>query len=301
MLRTPVCRLQSRLRDSTGPMHAWTRRATLRPVKNDAHSRPSGEAEAPLYDLDVPTPSHGERARTLVAAIATGTLCTLAKEPAGFPYGSFVTFAMAGPDPIFFISEMAEHTKNLRVDPRASLLVAEGGGTDPLANGRVTLLGRARVLAAGAERDTAQAAYLEAHPTAAYYVDYADFGFWRLDVESLRYIGGYGRMSWVPIDEWRRSAPDPIAPHARGIIEHMNADHADAMLSYCHAFSRATDARAATMTGVDRYGFELSAETGGGARPIRLAFSAPIATPADARRELVDFSRRAREALGRSR
>src|SRR5262245_55875703 len=122
-------------------------------MPDDAHARPRDD-EAPLYDPDVPTPTHGERARTLAAAIRTGTLCTLAKEQAGYPYGSFVTFAMDGASPVFFISELAEHTKNLRLDARASLLIAEGGEGDPLARGRVTLLGHARVLDAGAARDS---------------------------------------------------------------------------------------------------------------------------------------------------
>lgn len=266
-------------------------------MTTDAHSRPSGETDAPLYDPNVPTPTHGERARTLVAAISTGTLCTIAREPAGFPYGSFVTFAMDGAAPVFFVSELAEHTKNLRADSRASLLVAEGGEEDPLANGRVTVLGRARPLDSGGERDAARDAYIARHPNAAYYVAYADFAFWRLDVESVRYIGGYGRMSWVAIDHWQRGEPDPIAPHAAAIITHMNADHVDAMVSYCRALTRATDTTKATMTGVDRYGFEMSAETGQGPRPIRLGFSAPIATPDDARREMVALVRRARELL----
>ncbi len=266
-------------------------------MSNDAHLRPQGDGEQPLYDLDVPTPTHGERARTLAAAIPTGTLCTIATDPAGAPYGSLVTFAMDGPAPVFFISELAEHTKNLRVDTRASLLVAESGDGDPLAKGRVTLLGHARALADGRERDVAKDAYLSRHPNAAYYIDYSDFGFWRLDVESVRYIGGYGRMSWVDIADWRAGQPDPIAPHANGIIDHMNADHADAMIAFCRALTRATDTTAATMTGVDRYGFEMSALTGRGPRPIRLAFPEPIATPEDARRAMVALVRRARELL----
>src|SRR3954463_7987833 len=108
----------------------------------DAHSRPSGDVPQPLYELNVPTPTHAERARTLVAQIATGTLCTLAIEPAGYPYGSFVTVAFDKGDPIFLISALAEHTRNLQQDQRASLLVAESGSADPLANGRVTMLGR---------------------------------------------------------------------------------------------------------------------------------------------------------------
>jgi putative heme iron utilization protein len=201
---------------------------------------------------------------------------------------------MDGPNPVFFISELAEHTKNLRGDTRGSLLVAEPGEGDPLARGRVTLLGHCRKLDAGSERDTAKQAYLATHPNAHYYVDYKDFAFWRLDVEAVRYIGGYGRMSWVELEDWRTSEPDPIAPFASGILDHMNADHGDAMVSYCRALTKAADTTAATMTSVDRYGFEMSAQTGRGPRPIRLAFSKEIATPEDARREMVSLAKRAR-------
>ena len=69
----------------------------------DAHARPSGDSSEPLYDVNVPTPTHAERARTLVAGIATGTLCTIAVEPAGYPYGSFVTVAFDGGNPVFRI------------------------------------------------------------------------------------------------------------------------------------------------------------------------------------------------------
>jgi putative heme iron utilization protein len=203
--------------------------------------------------------------------------------------------------PALTVSQLAEHTKNLRQDARASLLVAEGGEEDPLANGRVTMLGSCRLLDAGAERESAESAkraYLEAHPNAEYYIDYKDFGFWRLDVEAVRYIGGYGRMSWVSQVDWADGTPDQVAPHARAIIDHMNADHADALLAYCRAVSKAKNATAATMTGVDRYGFEMSATTDVGPRPIRLAFSQPISSPEEARREMVALVKQAQAELG---
>ena len=78
-------------------------------MTNDAHARPSGDAPEPLYDVNVPTPTHAERARTLVAQIKTGTLCTLAAEPEGYPYGSFVTVAFDDGNPVFLVSTMAEH------------------------------------------------------------------------------------------------------------------------------------------------------------------------------------------------
>ena len=89
-------------------------------MSEDRHARPSSDALEPLYDVDIPTPTHAERARTLVAQISTGTLCTLAIEPEGYPYGSFVTVAFENENPIFLISELAEHTKNLERDPRAN-------------------------------------------------------------------------------------------------------------------------------------------------------------------------------------
>jgi putative heme iron utilization protein len=262
---------------------------------NDAHSRPSGDASEPLYDVSVPTPTHAERARTLVAQISTGTLCTLAIEPAGYPYGSFVTVAFENGDPIFLISALAEHTRNLAQDPRASLLVAERGSAHPLANGRVTMLGPCTRL--GGDVRSARTAFLAAHPNSAYYADFRDFGFWKLHVESVRYIGGYGRMSWIGKAEWQGAEPDPLGPSAAGIIGHMNADHVDAMVLYCKAFSKATEVTSASMTGIDRYGFEMSAKTNAGPRPVRLAFASPVSTAEDARAVLISMLRDARSKL----
>jgi hypothetical protein len=149
-------------------------------MSEDPHARASGSAPEPLYDVNIPTPTHAERARTLVAQTSTGTLCTLALEPEGYPYGSFVTVALDDGNPVFLISELAEHTKNLERDQRSSLLVAESGSEDPLANGRVTMLGLCTRLAG--DGGGARSAFLAAHPNAAYYADFRDFAFWKLRV-----------------------------------------------------------------------------------------------------------------------
>ena len=78
----------------------------------------------------------------------------------------------------------------------------------------------------------------------------------------------------------------------------MNADHADAMVLYCKAFSKATESTSARMTGIDRYGFEMSAKTREGPRPIRLAFTTPVSTPEDARAALISMLNDARSKLG---
>jgi heme iron utilization protein len=246
-----------------------------------------------LYDPNVPTPSHAEQARTLVEKMSTGTLCTLFQEPAGYPYGSFVTYALYQGDPLFFVSALAEHTKNLHGSERASLLVAEAGAGNPLALGRVTLLGDCHRVNENL-RDELKEIFVAKNPPAKFYIDFKDFSFWRLQVTSLRYIGGFGRMSWVQAGDWRNAEPDPIAPGAQAIIEHMNEDHRDTMLLYCRTLSKATDTEDAQLVGVDRYGFEMSALTQEGPRPIRLAFSKPLANAHQVRDEMMALAKRAR-------
>ena len=263
-------------------------------MSNDAHARPEGPSNAAA--LSVAAPSHAERTRTLLAAVSTGTLCTLTRDPAGYPYGSLTTFALAGSEPVFLISELAEHTRNLHADGRASLLVAESRPGDPLANGRVTLLGQCAPVPADA-RLPAREAYLARHPGAAGYADFGDFAFWRLAVSGVRYIGGYGRMSWVDVDAYRDAQPDPVAPDAAAILEHMNADHADALPVYCRAFAGVSNVSGALMTSIDRLGFEMSVQTPEGTRTVRVAFPAPIASKADARSALVALLRDGRSKL----
>lgn len=257
------------------------------------HERPAAEAPAAA----VAAPSHAERARTLLEAASAGTLCTLAREPAGHPYGSLVTFALDEQRPIFLLSELAEHTQNLRGDRRASLLVSENGPGDALANGRVTLLGEC-LPASDAERDSARAAYLERHPSAAGYASFGDFSFWALEVAAVRYIGGYGRMSWVEASAWRAAKPDPIAPDARAILDHMNQDHSDALPLYLRAFTALSDVARVEMSSIDRLGFELSVMSGQGTQTVRLAFHEPITSKNDARKALVALLREARAKLG---
>jgi putative heme iron utilization protein len=92
--------------------------------------------------------------------------------------------------------------------------------------------------------------------------------------------------------------PDPLGPSAADIIAHMNADHADAMVLYCKAFSKATEITSASMTGVDRYGFDMSAMTAKGPRPVRLAFAKPVSTPEEVRAALISMVKDAKSRLG---
>ena len=223
-----------------------------------------------------------------------GTLATHSAHHAGFPFASVMPYALdAGASPLFLISSMAIHTQNLTADPRASLLVMQSGtDSDPLGSPRATLLGTvARIEAT----DEVRALYLERQPSAKYWIDFSDFAFFRLDVTAVYFVGGFGVMGWVQADDYRAAEPDPLAPFAAGILEHMNADHAGALREITRHFA-ALDAEEAAMVSVDRLGFVVRARTAEGMKGARIQFPEEVRTGEDARRVLVAMTREARGA-----
>jgi putative heme iron utilization protein len=224
-------------------------------------------------------------------------LSTVALDPAGYPFGSVATYAIdAAGRPIVFVSTMAEHTRNAAADRRASLIVTEPfpEGSDPLAAGRVTLIGDL-LQVGGDERAVVRDIYLAANPASAYYIDFGDFSFWRLEVGSVRYVGGYGRMSWVEAADYAAAEADPLAGEAAaGILEHMNADHADSLVLMAQVLGGRADATEAVMTAVDRYGFDVIVGGPNGRAALRLGFDGAVATPAAVRPAMIGLVERAR-------
>jgi heme iron utilization protein len=246
-------------------------------------------------------PSHAEQCRTIASAARSASLSTITRDPAGFPFGSLVTIAVDNRGrPLLLLSQLAEHTQNLNHDANASILIADKvpPESSPLRHGRVTLLGPCRSVP-DPERDEANTIFLAAHPDAAQYASFKDFSYYRLEPIALRYVGGFGRMSWVSVDEYVAAEPDPLAPHVNGILEHMNTDHADAVLTYARAFAGIMDSGSARMTGVDRYGFDLTIDTPGGGTNARIAFDTPVRTTEEVRIALVKLVKAARKALER--
>ncbi len=240
-----------------------------------------GQSGPPIAGDPSTFPPDAELARTLAQAQTRATLSTCTAD--GYPYGSAVSYAVDDEGaPILLVSEMAEHTVNARGDERVSLLVAADTpeGADPLSTARMTLLGRLRLLDEPGECRTR---YLDVHPYAAYYADFTDFGFWRLEVERCRYVGGFGHMSWVGGDAYGSAAVDPVAPAAEAIVAHMNDDHADANLLYVRVLAGLDDATEATMVGIDRHGVTLRATTPAAPRLARVGFPKPLESADDAR------------------
>lgn len=261
-------------------------------------NRHAGPPRSPDDPPAPPEPTYPERARTLVHVADTGSIATLSRRHPGHPFASVMPYATdTHGRPILLISEMAMHTQNLRADPRASLLVTQPDAVDSLASGRVTLLGEARTLD-GAERAAAREAYLARHQNARYWVDFEDFAFWLIELRDVYFVGGFAAMDWVDAASYQVARPDPLADVAPGILDHMNRDHADALVTYARAAGEAADE--ARMIGVDRLGFKLRLTAGDRRWSARIAFPREVTTADDTRRVLIEMLRdaRAREERG---
>jgi len=260
-------------------------------------SRKHAGAGAASDQPAVPEPSFAERARTLVYLARIGSLSTLSRKQPGFPFGSVMPYGLDDHGrPLFLISTMAMHTQNLQADPRASLLVTQNDvGGEPLGASRVTLVGNVLPLP---EPEVAEARklYLARYANSKYWVDYEDFSFYRLDAVDVYYVGGFGVMGWVSAAEYDRARPDPLADSMSEIIQHMNADHKDALILLARVSAR-IEAQEATMTAVDRLGFHARLKTQDGIKGARIAFLREVSNPAETREVLVEMVRQARSAV----
>lgn len=134
-------------------------------------------------------------ARTARLLIAAADRAVLATSQAGWPYASLVLPALdAGGTPLLLLSDLAEHAKNLKADPRCSLLF---DGTarleDPLTGPRVTVMGEARPIA-GADL---LARFVARHPSAGLYAGFGDFRLYRMTVTRAHLVAGFGRIHWI--------------------------------------------------------------------------------------------------------
>jgi putative heme iron utilization protein len=187
------------------------------------------------------------------------------------------------------------HTQNLQADPRSSLLVTQPDASgDPLGASRATLIGNVLPIPEP-EVASARKLYLARYANSKNWVDFQDFSFYRMEVKDVYYVGGFGVMGWVSAPEYYLGQPDPLADAAADIIQHMNADHGDALALLARAFA-GIESQEAAMTSVDRLGFQVRLKTPDGPRGARIAFLREVGSPAEARSVLIDMVARARQS-----
>jgi heme iron utilization protein len=241
--------------------------------------------------------SPAEEARTLVSSMTVGYLATVGED--GQPWCSLVVYGpTAEGNPVLLVSTMAEHGRNLIHDPRASLALNDPSVPgDPLDRPRITLAGRA-VQPAGERRQEALDAHVAAIPAAMLYAGWDDFTLWLLEVQRVRWVGGFALMDSVSAEDYRAAEPDPTQPVAAKAVARLNKDHSDALLAIARELGGARGAVSAVCTGIDRYGIDLSCTGAGQSAAARVVFDQPLQKAADVRPATAQLAERARALAG---
>ncbi len=235
----------------------------------------------------------GAEARRLIRGRDRATLATGLD---GWPYASLVITACdLDGTPLLLLSDLAQHTANLRRDPRVSLLFDDTGTyPDPLAGPRLTVLGRAEPVADPAGDSRLSARFVARHPSSAAYAGFGDFHLYRVAIERGHFVAGFGRIGWIDGADLRTDADTgALADAEAGIIEHMNDDHADAVSLYAERLLRRPGI-GWRLTGIDPEGADLRRPTELGGEIARLDFPAPVLTPDAARAVFIELAAAAR-------
>jgi putative heme iron utilization protein len=228
-----------------------------------------------------------EEARKFLRKTRSAVLSTHSARVPGYPFGSIAPFVLDHDgNPLILISTIAEHTKNIAANPHVSLIAFDPSATDMQAGARLTMVGDAVV--SDKQDEALRARYLRYLPQAAEYFDMHDFLFHRVEIKQARYIGGFGKIHWIPGDELRPQ-PNSLATQEGAILDHMNADHADSLRAYCRHWHDASPENV-QMLGIDADGFDVRAD----GRTLRFSFDAPVVDALSARAALVAMSRAAK-------
>lgn len=231
-------------------------------------------------------------AKQLLRTTRAGALATIDRNT-GYPFSSLINVATdVDGSPLILVSRLSTHTANIETDPRASVLLAATGKGDPLAHPRLTVLGTfANVGRNTPEGARVQRRFLSRHSKSRLYAGFGDFTFWRLHVVSAHLNGGFGRAADLTASDIITNVEDAaeIIEIEESAVEHMNADHSDAVRLYATKLLGEADG-IWQVSGVDPDGLDLVL----GDRTARMPFAERITNGLALRKTLAEWGARAR-------
>jgi putative heme iron utilization protein len=198
--------------------------------------------------------------------------------------------------PILLISDLADHTRHIKADSRVSLLVTEADlirsdNTDAAIQtdtARLTVFGHAYRVTNTDDVNRVRQRYLQTHPEAGQYASFGDFAFYRIDIEAVYWVGGFGKQRRLAGDKFIPADITALMAAHDGIVAHMNADHIDALCDIVGHFTTADPQAGWRMQSIDCDGMVLVTSSSDIA-PLRIDFPTPTETPAEARNILVEM------------
>jgi putative heme iron utilization protein len=215
--------------------------------------------------------SNASEARCLLREHQYGALSTISKKLAGFPFGSITPYLTDHDgNLLIYISELAEHTKNIAHDPRVSLITHNQSSPEIQMQGRVTVTGNAHRLA---DQQQPAARYLHHFPEAAELM-MLDFAFYRIKPVAIRYIGGVGRIHWINMESYVVNNTAEFAEQEETLLSKINTQQQSTvcrLLKQCHGIET-NNTRA---IGLDCDGLTIIASE----QVLRLNFASTVSDP----------------------
>lgn len=188
----------------------------------------------------------------------------------GYPYGSYIDFAPdASGHPIFSLSPLAIHTRNILANPRCSLLV-QNPGWSGLANARVTIFGDVYPLNAE-QQERAHNYFMVKHQQAASH-QWRNFDYFRMEaISDIYFIGGFGTVAWVDVKAYESAEPDVIAKHgSEQTLKDLNNMFSEHLRKVLSAEAGVDDA---AFISIDSKGMDVRVRQGAQYNVQRLSFS----------------------------
>ncbi|BAF07805.1 uncharacterized LOC4328299 [Oryza sativa Japonica Group] len=220
---------------------------------------------------DLPPPARA--VRNLMEQARFAHLCTVMSRMhhrrAGYPFGSLVDFA---PDPmghpIFSLSPLAIHTRNLLEDPRCTVVVQVPGWSG-LSNARVTIFGDVVPLPADLQEWAHQQYVLKHQQWASH--QWGNFYYYKMQtISDIYFIGGFGTVAWLDVKEYEALKPDKIATDGgEQSLKELNAMYSKPLKELLSTEIEVDDA---ALISIDSKGIDIRVRQGAQFNIQRIAF-----------------------------
>ncbi|RKZ96532.1 MAG: hypothetical protein DRQ46_06980 [Gammaproteobacteria bacterium] len=125
-----------------------------------------------------------------------GVLSTHSQTELGYPFGSITPYIISDQGEIvIFISHLAEHTNNIKANPKVSITIFDpADAANPGAGARITCLANAEP---AQNEIQLREDYLAQFPEAEITLDLPGFHFYLLKLTRIRLVAGFGRVKWL--------------------------------------------------------------------------------------------------------
>ena len=233
--------------------------------------------------------NHEKEATAFYRSDKIAILSTISKQHNGYPFGSFVTYVSGWDRTIFlYLSDLADHTKNLKKDHRSCITIYKKNNSGDVQNSaRLTLIGDLKKVQ-DSIYEACKERFHNFFPESKAYEQMHDFNFYQISITQARWIGGFGKISWLDSKNWKNVSVDWFGSE-ENMIDHMNEDHSNTIRSALHAVHDIKD-KEAVMIGLSIDGYYIRSK----GNVFFINFDYPVCTSKEYRNVLIELSKKYR-------